>query len=314
NLSFRRPDEWASRPMPVATGGPADSPVSSTAVLLGDGSTGPALLLLHLPPGVSLPAAGAHGHASDTWRMPLAGTLAMGPDTYGPGDFRFQPGWRPYASDNLAEGPDGGWTALLFGDRRGLRVRPVQPEGPPIGPLDRAAGRWLRIGGDLVSDDPDDAPGPSTLSTTLSGLSSRPGRARVNGSFGETAEWFRFGEGFLAAGLLGHPASGPLLLLARIPDGGRPLGSYTFGTEVLRLVVRGSCRIGDDWYGPGDIRVEHAGSGGPAVAGAGGVDEVVLIADRRALRPGAVRDAAWSAALGALTADLGGRAFTGSAR
>jgi hypothetical protein len=312
NLSFRRPDEWASMPMPAPSeAGPAASPVRSTAVLFGDGATGPVLLLLHLLPGAALPAAGAHGHASDTWRMPVAGTLAMGPDTYGPGDFRFQPGWKPYASDNLATGPDGGWTALLFGDRRGMRVRPVHADGPPISPLDRAAGEWLRIGGDLVSEDPDDAPGPSTLSTTLS---DRPGRARVNGSLGETADWFQLDEGALAAGLLGHPVSGPLLLLARINDGGRPLGSYTFGTEVLRLVVRGSCRIGEDWYGPGDLRAEHAGSCGPALAGDGGVDEVVVIADRRTVRPGAVRDAVWSAALNTLTADLHARAFTGSVR
>ena len=293
NLSFRRPEQWASMPV--------EAPVRSTAALLGDEATGPVLLLLELPPGVTLPPAPAHGHASDTWRMPLAGTLPMGPDSYEPGEFRFQAGWKPYASDNLAGGPDGGWTALLFGDRRGLRVRPVQADGPAVSPLDRAASDWLRVGGDLVSDDPAHAPGPSCLSTTIG---DRPGRARINGSFGATDGWFRFGEARVAGAWLGHPVTGPLVLLTAIGAGGRPLASYSFGTEVLRLVVRGSCQIGEAWYRAGDIRVEHAGSCGPAKAGPDGVDEVVIIADRRFATSDSIRDPGWASTLEAVAARL----------
>ena len=300
NVSFRQPERWASLPI--------EAPVRSTAVLLGDEITGPVLLLLELPPGAALPAAAAHGHASDTLRLPLAGTLPMGPDSYRPGEFRFQQGWKPYASDNLANGPDGGWTALLFGDRRGMRVRPVHLDGPLISPLDRAAGEWLRIGGDLVSDDPDDEPGPSNLSTTLH---DQPARARINGSFDDSAGWFRFAHGLLAAGLMGHAVSGPLVLLARIDPGGRPLGSYVFGTEVLRMVVRGSCKVGDEWYSTGDIRVEHAGSCGRTVAGDEGVDEIVVIADRRTMVTESVRDSSWSSALETVLAALRGVSLTG---
>jgi hypothetical protein len=46
----------------------------------------------------------------------------MGPARYGPGEFRFQQGWKPYGADGVAAGPDGGWTVLMFADRRGVRV------------------------------------------------------------------------------------------------------------------------------------------------------------------------------------------------
>jgi hypothetical protein len=154
-----------------------------------------------------------------------------------------------------------------------------------------------------VSEDPDAAPGPSTIATTLQ---DRPGQARVNGSFHDTDRWVCFPQGSLAGGLMGHAETGPLVLLSKVEPGGRPLGSYVFGTEVLRLVVRGSCRIGDEWYEAGDIRIEHAGSCGPVLAGDEGADEVIVIADRRALGTGSVRDAAWAAALDAVTGGVVG--------
>jgi hypothetical protein len=310
DLSFREPQRWAT--MATDNSRVAGTAVSGTAVLLGDDDHGPVLLFLALEPNVAPPDAPAHGHASDTWRMSLRGVLPMGPDSYAPGEFRFQQGWKPYASDNYAHGPEGGWTALLFGDRRGMRVRHVHHEGPAITPTDRALAAWLGIEGDLVADDPSVAPGPSSLVTTLD--DQRTG-ARLNGSFADADDWVPFEWGTIAAGALGHHESGPLIVLARVRPGARPLSSCTFDTEVFRLVARGSHVLDGRTYETGDMRVQASGTRfGPAAAGREGVDEIVVIADRRAIVPGAVDDAGWARALDGALADIstrGGRVSVG---
>jgi len=52
----------------------------------------------------------------------------MGRDTYEQGQFRFHDGGGPYASDNFAWGPDGGYGIIMFADRRGFAIRPVKAE------------------------------------------------------------------------------------------------------------------------------------------------------------------------------------------
>lgn len=303
NLSFRETERWAS--MSTAKSRVAGTAVRSTAVLLGDDEDDPALLFLALGPDVSPPDAPAHGHASDTWRMSLLGVLPMGPDSYAAGEFRFQQGWKPYASDNYANGPQGGWTALLFGDRRGMRVRHVHHEGPAITPTDRALAAWLGIEGDLLSDDPAAAPGPSSMATTLD--DQRVG-ARLNGSFADADGWTSFEGGTLAAGAVGDREAGPIVVLAHVRAGARPLSSCTFETDVLRIVLRGSYVLDGTTYEAGDMRVQAAGVAfGVAEAGPDGVDEVVVLADRRVVRPDAVADARWSGALEAVLDDLSAR-------
>src|SRR5688500_14885507 len=61
-------------------------PLDVAAIFFGDEECGPVLFLFATPPGVSLPASEAHGHASDSWRMPLKGSFRMGRTEYGPSD------------------------------------------------------------------------------------------------------------------------------------------------------------------------------------------------------------------------------------
>lgn len=299
-LSFREPGRWATPVAASAKSRVAGVPVITTAVTMGDERAGPVLLFLWLAEGVAPPEAPAHGHASDNWRISVRGRLPMGREVYGPGEFRFQEGWKPYASDNYAQGPDGGWSALLFGDRRGMRVRPVKKDTEEHPETNRLLAEWLGIHGDLVSDDPAHAPGRSAMATTMDELRRA---AHVNASFEQAATWRPVdGGGHLAAALMGDPEVGPVVLLTRIAPGGRALSSCSFDTEVFRLVVRGEETIDGAMYVAGDMRVQVAGAPiGSVVAGAEGVDEVVVIADRRGVGAGGER---WGDEITAVVAEL----------
>ncbi|HVW32135.1 MAG TPA: hypothetical protein VHL53_06315 [Acidimicrobiia bacterium] len=284
DVSFRAPERWTGPTALQATSRVADTPMHATAITLGDDEAGPVLIFLRLAPGVTPPDAPAHGHASDNWRISLLGSLPMGREAYGPGEFRIQEGWKPYASDNYALGPDGGWSALLFADRRGVRMRHVKAQETELTESNRHLAEWLGIKGDLVSDSPDDAPGPSRLVTSLDDARRA---AHINSSFAEADGWLPVGaDSRFAAALMGDPARGPVLVLTRTAPGGQALSGCSFDTEGFRMVVRGSHTIDGTVYEIGDMRVDSPEARyGDVIAGDDGVDEVILVADRRAAMP-----------------------------
>jgi len=90
-------------------------------VMVGDECCGPFVALSYVEPtDVQMPLCFAHAHASDNWRISVRGTTNMGRDTYEHGQFRFHDGGVPYASDNFAWGPEGGYGIIVFADRRGF--------------------------------------------------------------------------------------------------------------------------------------------------------------------------------------------------
>ena len=296
DLSFRAPERWIGPAAVQAASRVAETPLSATAVALGDEEVGPVLLFLRLAPGVNPPDAPAHGHASDNWRISLRGTLPMGRESYGPGQFRLQEGWKPYASDNYAAGPAGGWSALLFADRRGMRMRHVKAEGSELTESNRLLAEWLGISGDLVSDSPDDAPGPSRMVTSLDDARRA---AHINAGFEDSDGWLEAAPGSrFSVALMGDPVHGPIVILARTAPGGQALSSCSFSTEVFRMVVRGSHTIAGTVYEAGDMRVDEPEARYDlVVAGDSGVDEVIVIADRHGATPAILGDGGWAEAL-----------------
>jgi hypothetical protein len=272
DLSLRDTERWGyPEGMGVANG---------TYVHIGDDTCGPVMFFFTVIPGIELPESPAHGHASDNWRMSMRGVLPMGPERYHAGDFRFQQGWKPYGSDQMATGPDGGWSLLVFADRRGTKIRPVRPEEGGF-PDERVISDWAHLKGDQVSDLPEDGAGPAGLATTT-------GRIRgghVNGSFQQSAQWPEVRSGVrMLATLMGDKTCGPVMVLVDAEPGSVVVGARTLGTEVVRTVIDGSCTIGDQSYGAGDIRIDEAGASSNAViAGDDGLKEIVLFGDRRAL-------------------------------
>jgi hypothetical protein len=302
-FSFAATDRWVVPEDLISSGRTANTPFDTTALLLGDETKGPLLLFLSVEPGFSPPDSPAHGHASDNFRLSARGVLPMGPEKYGPGEFRFQRGWKPYPSDNYAHGPDGGWSMLCFADRRGVKTRYVSPSAPTHAAGDAKFAAWLGIRGDLTSDDPADAPGPSALVTNVGPLR----KPFLSGSFAAAENWPAVGEfSNVGAALMGDPECGPMLILASTKPGGRAASEFSVDTELFHMVVRGECSIGGVGYGCGDVRVQRPGSPvGPIIAGPGGVDEVIILGDRRGSAPRFVDQAeGWPTAIEPLLREL----------
>ena len=298
-LSFRHLDSWRS----FASEGPL-SDVVSMIVLVGDERSGPVLGFTALAPGVDCPLGPPHGHCSDNFRVSLRGDLTMGREIYHPGDFRFQDGWKTYPKNNNSCGPDGGWEMELFADRRGMRASAVVG-GPELEVLLVEGGRMLAsMFGleDLVVEPPVDICGPAALATTL-GPTDNSGKR--NGSFGAAGSWRSLDDATNASvALLGEPTCGPVVVLAETAPNEVAFPAARFDTEVFRLVVHGSCAIGDRTYELGDMRVQRAGTDGdPVVAGADGVQQVIVFGDRRFSTATAGRSSSL-AALDSIVAEL----------
>ena len=161
----------------------------SRHILMGDEKCGPMVYLVALPPGVNPEETQgiAHGHASNTLRMSVLGVQPMGPARYGPGEFRFQQGYVPYGPDGIAAGPDGGWTLLMFADRRGARMRPVKESGryPEI-EFEAVLADWMGYKSDYFGDEGVELPGESRLFTSKGEIDRGRG---FEGSFSETSDW-----------------------------------------------------------------------------------------------------------------------------
>ena len=229
------------------------------------------------PTDEQMPLSFAHAHASDNWRISVRGTTNMGRDTYDQGQFRFHDGGVPYASDNFAWGPDGGYGIIMFADRRGFAIRPVKAEiAERVDPQQEAAGAGLGI------DMQDPCPGAPAIATTMG-----PTAARISTvASTSTDEWEEIAPA--SAWRPVSPASrraGRCSCSWTVPPGARP---FRPGRSVPRrswLRCRGRSMPPASMLEQGDVRVEEAGVEHPAlVAGPNGAHLVVIVADRRALR------------------------------
>lgn len=288
DLSFRHAGEWLHFGQELDDLNVAGTEnMAITFVSMGDEVCGPSIGFSAVPPGMHIATGPAHAHASDNFRISLLGELTMGKDRYGPGAFRFQEGWRTYPNDNNSCGPDGGWEIVMMADRRGTRGRIAGAEDEVDDVLKAAAqsiAQMFGINGDIMSDDPKDGSGPSALATTL-GPTTNSGK--LNGSFAEADAWAEIGAGTRAAvSLLGEPTRGPVLVLSVSEPYRLVAPRCRFDTELLRMVVAGSCDVDGKVYEKGDTRVQRAGTWcGPVAAGPDGLQEVLVIGDRRHAEP-----------------------------
>ena len=281
-LSFRDTRRWFATEevdeFPVEGGDESSRRI--TVVLLGDEEAGPLVSLGCRAPSSSPPVKfPAHGHDSDTWRMPLLGQTSMGTRTFRQGEFRFWPGGRPYGSDDTAWGPAGGWNITLVGDRRGMTMRTLDESLQAQADMEAAAlANWV---GFRLPPVPPRKPG---LSSTLE-ASSRAGN--FDESFANGAYWPERVPGIRGhVGLLGHHRLGPILWLTSCDPGAR-LGEERFDTEVLHIVAGGSARVGDRTLEAGDIHLIPAGRPHPElVVGPDGLCGITLFGDRSRLGEG----------------------------
>ena len=273
DLSFRRPDGWIDLPPEDATAG------RLVLALFGHETEGPMFLLAETAPtGEDPPRTPAHGHESDTFRISLIGTSFMGPESYGPGEFRWQVGGRPYGADSYANGTDGGYHLVMFGDRRGFPTKVVKKELQP-----HFTERDAALQGLFGIEPPVPYPVEGRGVATSTGTVDKAGK--VNGSFAEAADWDEVEPGLrVHSGVMGHQELGPLLVMARAEAGTEVLPSTALSTEVLVMVVSGSLSIGDRVYEQGDCRIQASTAALPAlVAGPDGADVTIVVGDRSVL-------------------------------
>jgi hypothetical protein len=246
-------------------------------IMVGDERCGPFVVLSYVEPSEEqMPLSFAHAHASDNWRISVRGTTNMGRDTYEQGQFRFHDGGVPYASDNFAWGPDGGYGIIMFADRRGFAIRPVKASiAEKVVPAQEAAGALLGI------DMQDPCPGAPAIATTMGGTV----RSHLDGGFDTSERWEEIAPGVrMAAGIAGEPVCGPVLVFLDCAAGAEAIGAHALGTEVIVAPVGGSVDAAGTALAQGDVRLEEADVEHPAlVAGPDGAQLVLLVADRRAL-------------------------------
>src|SRR3954464_8860523 len=261
-------------------------------IMVGDDHCGPFVVLSYVEPSEEqMPLSFAHAHASDNWRISVRGTTNMGRDAYEEGQFRFHDGGVPYASDNFAWGPDGGYGIIMFADRRGFPIRPVKAElAEQMTPAQEVAGRAMGI------DVQDPCPGAPAIVTTLGPTE----RAHRDGGFDTSEQWDEIAPGVrMAAGLAGEPTCGPVLVFVDCAAGTEAVPVRSIGSETMIAPVSGSIDAAGVTMSQGDVRVEEADVNHPAlVAGPDGAQVVIIFARRRALRSALARGA-MSGALGA---------------
>ncbi len=228
-------------------------------------------------------AEGSHYHRSDAWRTQIVDRdeqyFYIGAKKHSFGDYYFQPANLWY--DDPA-GPDGTTQMLVFADRRG---------GPPITRANRTLSedellkQYHRILGAFDPDPEvsvlgDDASVTSGLSATTDDEIPRTG---LSASLLDDSKWSRLSDGSTMAALfMADCTSGPALLFSHNTPGAveAPTGSY--GSDLVRLVIKGGCSIGGQTLGPGDFRVTEAGiTEPPVVHGDGGSIQIVALSDRR---------------------------------
>jgi hypothetical protein len=274
---------------------------------LGDDPCGPMIYLSENEPtpehGVPSPV---HYHDSDQLRVIMEGSLQIGRTWLRGGHVRCQTAGGNYGPE--IEGPTGAKEMIFFADRRGAFPHYAKPE-------DREAFGWVITAlSELFGEH---VPEPGSPEATreyrpmlVNSLGLEPRAGHIDTSFDDPAWSEVDGMRYSLWCLSANPA-GPAVVLVDAPPGTEDVPVRQHGTDQFRLVLAGSCRIGDTWYRTGDVRVQDAGEFfGPEVTGPEGCRQVIVFARRDACQPvyadaaDAVRSSGAHTALSHALADL----------
>jgi hypothetical protein len=265
DLSFREAENWSEF-----------LGCKGLTLLMGDEDAGPYVYFSSSEPMQDEMKVGiAHGHDADTWRISIQGTTNVGKYAYTESQFRFQDGGISYPGDNFTWGPDGGYGIVIFADRRGFPVRPVDPN---IAAKAAAAQQPMveRMGIDLQHP----CPGAPAIRTTIGETK----HGHLDSSFETATNWPEIAPGTRAAiSVLGERTVGPVLVMLRSDPGALVVPAGTLAAETLHIVVDGSCEADSETRTMGDFWVKEAGQQSEVVAGANGMSHALLISNRQAV-------------------------------
>lgn len=256
--------------------------------LLGDPESGPMARILSFPPGresVRLNGkAYSHHHRTDTFRV------ALGPQ---PMQTRILGEWLDHgdfilrgANDVYVEksGGRGAILLLVSADRRGYH--PVYSEADredAESTLDESTSIVFGENAPHFHERDEDAVlGPEA---SFAGLQAE--QPVLFGSMSNDESWLETSDGSrIGAVFMADPVSGTLILLSNNSANAKeaPAGRYT--TDMFRLVLSGTCRVGDRTYSAGDFRYSQAESDeGEIVHGPTGSTQILVFGDRRGWLP-----------------------------
>lgn len=256
--------------------------------LLGDPMTGPMARFLSFPPGRdSVRVNGkayAHHHRTDTFRM------ALGPQ---PMQTRILGQWLDHgdfvlrgANDVYVEksGGRGAILLLVSADRRGYHpVYSAAEREEAESTLDPSS---AIVFGDNIPHfherDEDVVSGPEASFAALQAQ-----QPVLFGALSDDQEWFGLSDGSkVGAVFMADPASGTLILLSNNTANALEAPAGRYASDMVRLVLSGSCSVGERAYSAGDFRFTRAGTEeGAIVHGPSGSTQVLIFGDRRGWLP-----------------------------
>ncbi len=281
---------------------PEDGLLSGAVLRMGDPDAGP-VVAMSIEGRIFPRKAPVHLHKSDSFRMALGEPIRVGGTSYAHGEFRLQRADAFYGPEYWTD-EVGTNQLLLMADRRGLK--PYLTDAQLQRLADTALADDVSLEG--VAMLPRDADVPHAIANSF-GAVLRP--SHFDAGFTDTTRWSTLSDGSrLAAVALGDRESGVLLLCWDRPPGAAALPGFRLGTDLVRLVVEGSCRIGapgaaagstgrstegsgDRTDGAGEVelgrlgfRLQQEGTWhGTSRSGPAGSKELWIVADRRAWPP-----------------------------
>ena len=271
-------------------------------LMLGDATAGPWVFFSCFGPMENeMPRGFAHGHDSDNWRISIQGTTNMGKYAYTQSQFRFQDGGVPYPGDNVAWGPQGGYGIVMFADRRGWPVRPVDEK--LVEQMETQQNAYSQQMGIEVLHP---CPGAPAIRTTLGDTT----HGHLDSGFDSAADWDEIVPGTRAAvSVMGEPTLGPVLVLLNSDSGAQAVPAGNLSTETLHVVAGGSCVVDGATKMLGDFWLTESGAQSEVVAGPDGLSHVLVIGERQALPAFNVadNDRTWIDVVGGVAAELQGQ-------
>jgi len=229
-----------------------------------------------------------HHHGSDQFRVISGGEWILAGKRQTAGEYSFQEAGRIYREHPGAGGA--AWMLLVMGDRRGTQsTLAVEKDKETL--FDSGELFGVAVEG-LPYPHPAGDRGIPAIATTRGACRNGYLRGRIAAlGLGET----EYGS---LSGVFGDAAAGPIVHILSVSADRIAIPACSVATEMLLLVVSGSCRIGAGRYAAGEMRVQRANAMlDDVVAESDGVEIVLLVADRRAqlvARDGADRLPGWA--------------------
>jgi len=275
---------------------PVDPTTLQLRIFLGDPMSGPLVWLFNGAPlepearavreaHLSQPGAGRHHHRTPTFRVAFGEQprqMLLNNSWYGKGEYFLPDANKGYTDPT---GMEGFQTLLVFADRRGMHpVRNDHTAGMNSDELiAHNVQKFTPFGEGLVSQHITDDEAVAGIALSFDKLEHGfPAR----GSIEDHTGWIRLSDGSMFAAAFMGDAAGPAIFMTENAANAEECPAARCGGDMLRVIVRGSCRIGERVYEAGAFVALEAGAAlEPVIHGPQGSTQLIVVSDRRRWAP-----------------------------